>query len=479
MPPRSRSRQVGSSEASPTLSPANSPPKRNRSTRRTDLSGMDLGSEKDDEEYSEPQAEPEDEEEVEEEDEADDGEAEMEEDDEVDTPKRKKRDRTAVKIEEKSVEPDAEAVNSEDKTANGEGNETKGEGEEDEEEEEEEEEEEAEATTGGKEKRALPKKRGRKRTKLTLNEDGAYYDEDGNLLNIVNDEVVVEDQDPNGKLKVDEFGNLQGDRQYRNKIFTVLGQGDRKYMVSTEPARSVGFRDSYLLFKTHNLLFKRVCNNEEKMDLIERNIIPNSYKGRSVNLVTARSIYREFGAKVLKDGKKVIDDFWEQRARDNGDKEGEYADPNELYNYNMARNGGFEAPGMSNAGPNQPTPISGAALVGYQNDPTWMYQIATQTREVNNRLLEIRSQSFRGVKDVYTGLTFFPWGTQPTKSVMKKVISNSANDKDMIVDTQFANPNIRQKFTGLSSVPKLIIDSIEDESLKESILGQIDYEKSM
>lgn len=492
MPPRSRNRATRG-DMSAGSSPANTPPRRSRSARTADLSGMDLGSEKDDEEYNEPAAD----EEEEEEEEVD---ANEEEEEEISLNKRK-RDRKAVTEEDKeseSAEVDAEPVEEGDKEGKEQDAGEQEEGEEEEEEEEEEEGEgegeggEGEGEGGGegenKERKQGPKKRGRKRTKLTMNEDGGYYDEDGNLLHIVNDEVVIENEDPKGKEKIDESGNLQGGRRFRNKVFTVLGQGDRKYMVSTEPARLVGFRDSYLLFKTHSNLFKRVCNHEEKMDLIERNIIPNSYKGRSVNLVTARSIYREFGAKVLVDGKKVIDDFWEQKARDNGDIEGEYADPAELYNYNMARNGGLDGQTPHPSHNNQPTPLSGTALVGYQNDPTWMYQIATQTRELNSRLLELRGLSFRGVKDVYTGLNFFPAGTQASICDMKRVVEDkdenqeskpSKDDETIVIDTKFVNPDIRKKVTGLKSLPKLFIDGINDDDLKASIMAQIQYEKSM
>ena len=75
-------------------------------------------------------------------------------------------------------------------------------------------------------------------------------------LIIENDEVVIPQEDPKGKEKID--GGLSSrDRKFRMKTFKLLGKGDRLYMISTEPARLVGFRDSYLLFKTHRTLFKK------------------------------------------------------------------------------------------------------------------------------------------------------------------------------------------------------------------------------
>lgn len=345
-----------------------------------------------------------------------------------------------------------------------------GEGDEDEDDEDEEEEDgdedegNEESKLTNKPERKVPKKRGRKKLRITVLEDGAF-DEDGNPLNIRDEEVIIENEDPKGLEKVDELGFLKGGRRYRVKTFTILNHGDKQFMVSTEPARLVGFRDSYLLFKTHRSLFKKVCNYEEKMDLIERHIIPNSYKGRSVNLVTARSIFREFGAKIIYDGKKVIDDFWEQRAIDNGDIPGTYADPTEVRHVIPSES---EIPSGSGN-----TPVSSTTLFNYQHDPTWMYLIAAQTREYNTKLLEQRSLVIiRGLKDVYTGLTFYPLSTQPTKSTLVKV----EDSKDTVYEAYVDNPNILRKYTGLSTIPKNILEELDDQELLNEIKSQQDYE---
>lgn len=328
----------------------------------------------------------------------------------------------------------------------------------------------------------MPKKRGRKKLKLTLVEDG-FVDDEGNQLNVIDDEIVMENEDPKGQQKVDKNGQLVGDRVYRMKTFTILGHGDRLYMVSTEPARLVGFRDSYLLFKTHKWLFKKVCTHEEKMDLINRHIIPNSYKGRLVNLVTARSIFREFGARIVKDGRKITDDFWEQRARERGDVEGEYADPAELYMTKHITSGlGLSGTTQENAGSGTP-PVSNpaasavlasSAAVKYQTDPSWMYKIVVQTLGYNRRLQDDRALSFRGIKDTYTGLNFFPLITQSTAALHKKV-SVEPQGK-LISDVGYYNQDIRKKVTGLKDVPSDIFNDIDPE-IKKAILDQQAYER--
>lgn len=160
-------------------------------------------------------------------------------------------------------------------------------------------------------------------------------------MDVIDDEVALP-EDPEGETKVDKMGNLLGGREYRVRTFTILNRGERQYMLSTEPARCIGFRDSYLFFQKHKMLYKIIIDEDEKRDLIEREIIPHSYKGRAIGVVTARSVFREFGAKIVIGGRKVIDDYYAQAARDRGDVEGELAvpedklpPPGEPYNKNQ------------------------------------------------------------------------------------------------------------------------------------------------
>jgi chromatin structure-remodeling complex protein RSC7 len=160
-------------------------------------------------------------------------------------------------------------------------------------------------------------------------------DKEGNQLDVVDDEAQVDD-DPEGNEKVDSSGHLQGGREYRVRTFTIMGREDRLYMLSTEPARCCGFRDSYLFFTKHPKLFKVLIGEEEKKDLIERDILPNSYKGRNIGVVTARSVFREFGARIIVGGRRIIDDYKVAEARENGEVEGELADPDDIVPSNIA-----------------------------------------------------------------------------------------------------------------------------------------------
>lgn len=145
-------------------------------------------------------------------------------------------------------------------------------------------------------------------------------------MEVANDEIVLP-IDPEGETKVDSLGNLQAGREYRVRTFTLPSRGGRLYMLSTEPARCTGFRDSYLFFTKHIHLHKIIINDAEKHDIIKRDIIPHSYKGRAIGVVTARSVFREFGARIIVGGRRIIDDYNVKAARERGDIEGELADP--------------------------------------------------------------------------------------------------------------------------------------------------------
>lgn len=216
-------------------------------------------------------------------------------------------------------------------------------------------------------------------------------DKEGNMMDVVNDEVELP-EDAEGEKKVDKLGYLQDGREYRCRTFTVHGRGKRLYMLSTEPARCVGFRDSYLFFAKHKRLFKIIIDEEEKRDMIERELIPHSYKGRAIGIVTARSVFREFGAQIIVGGKRVTDDYEVTKAREEGVEEGSLADPNdafkdgEAYNKNqyVAWHG---ASSVYHSG--QPTVpqqtgkmIDGKKRKIMVNDVNWMLEHAREARYV-------------------------------------------------------------------------------------------------
>ncbi|PYI04863.1 hypothetical protein BO78DRAFT_157465 [Aspergillus sclerotiicarbonarius CBS 121057] len=249
-------------------------------------------------------------------------------------------------------------------------------------------------------------------------------DKEGNMMDVIDDEVALPD-DLEGETKVDKNGNLQGDREYRVRVFTILNRGDRKYMLSTEPARCIGFRDSYLFFQKHKLLYKIIIDDEAKRDLIEREIIPHSYKGRAIGVVTARSVFREFGAKIIVGGKKVLDDYNVQAARERGDVEGETAvpedklpPPGEPYNKNqyVAWHGASSV--YHTSAPSVPLP-TGKAVDSKKRKVTvtgdnWMLEHAREASNFNSLMSLARRENLEGQYDIHTNVVQYPKIMQPT-----------------------------------------------------------------
>ncbi|EEH44305.1 uncharacterized protein PADG_00594 [Paracoccidioides brasiliensis Pb18] len=249
-------------------------------------------------------------------------------------------------------------------------------------------------------------------------------DKEGNMMDVVNDEVDLP-EDPEGETKVDKLGNLLGGREYRVRTFTILNKGERLYMLSTEPARCIGFRDSYLFFQKHKLLFKIIIDDDAKRDLIERELIPHSYKGRAIGVVTARSVFREFGAKIIIGGRKVIDDYSAQAARERGDVEGELAvpedklpGPGETYDKNryVAWHG---ASSVYHSGvPSVPMPMGKITdpkkrKVVITND-NWMIEHSREASRFNSSILATRRENLNGQYDIHTNTMLYPRIMQPT-----------------------------------------------------------------
>jgi chromatin structure-remodeling complex protein RSC7 len=337
-------------------------------------------------------------------------------------------------------------------------------------------------------------------------------DKEGTMMDVVNDEVLLP-EDEEGEEKVDKQGNLQGGRDYRVRIFTIKGRGERQYMLSTEPARCCGFRDSYLFFTKHMKLYKVIIDDNEKRDLIDREIIPHSYKGRSIGVCTARSVFREFGARIIIGGKRVIDDYYVTEAKELGVVEGELADPNdrlpppgEPYNKNqyVAWHG---ASSVYHTGvPSVPTangkPLPGKRKINITS-ANWQFEHGRAARyefpiylpsetctnsydsRFNSNLTALRRANLEGVYDPHTNLMCYPKVTQPTHArweeapVHETDVPPLVRQKYLVVDSFFQQPVFAG--LGLPGPDANFIDvganglpDVDDEDLQNMKTGERD-----
>lgn len=155
-------------------------------------------------------------------------------------------------------------------------------------------------------------------TKTTIKALPTVRDHTSDQLNPEGDEYIPREYDDAGEGKVDANGYLQGNREYKLKTFTLPGRAEKLFMLATECARTLQYRDSYLLFNKNRSLFKIIAQPKEKEELVSRDILPYSYRSRQIAIVTARSMFRQFGSRVVKDGRRVRDDYWEAKARKQG-----------------------------------------------------------------------------------------------------------------------------------------------------------------
>ncbi|KAG5913800.1 hypothetical protein E4U42_000874 [Claviceps africana] len=162
-------------------------------------------------------------------------------------------------------------------------------------------------------------------TKPTVKALPTVRDHTTDQLNQAGDEYLPREFDEFGEKKVMANGQLLGNRTYRCRTFLVPNRGDKLFMLATECARVLGYRDSYLLFNKNRSLFKIIASQTEKDDLVQQEILPFSYRSRQIAIVTARSMFRQFGSRVIENGRRVRDDYWETKARKQGFTEADLA----------------------------------------------------------------------------------------------------------------------------------------------------------
>lgn len=139
------------------------------------------------------------------------------------------------------------------------------------------------------------------------------------------DEYLPREIDDAGEKKVMPNGALHGGREYSCRTFLLPDRGDKLFMLATECAQVLGYRDSYLLFNKNRSLFKIIANQTDKDDLVSQEILPSPYRSRQIAFVTARSMFRQFGSRMIVNGRRIRDDYWESKARKQGFTEADLA----------------------------------------------------------------------------------------------------------------------------------------------------------
>jgi len=185
------------------------------------------------------------------------------------------------------------------------------------------------------------------------------------------DEHATVDLDQAGETKVTPSGYLGGGREYAIQTFQIIGHGEKIFMLATEVARLTGYRDSYLFFLRNRTLRKVVTTQTEKEDLISQGVIPFSYRSRQISVVTARSVFIQFGHRVIKNGQRVRDDYYEERARKDHHTELHATEGRELRHQAAvaAATAAINTTNSHNAHPPPPAPVAIASNVAHSDIP--------------------------------------------------------------------------------------------------------------
>ncbi|RXK36924.1 hypothetical protein M231_05826 [Tremella mesenterica] len=137
----------------------------------------------------------------------------------------------------------------------------------------------------------------------------------GKEYTVGDDELVLPD-DVKGDAKIDLEGRLLGGREYKIVTFTspYRRNPNRLYGLTIDVARACGYVDSLAFLRRCPLLLKLSCKEEERQMLIDIGRVSGNLKHRMVTMVCMRNTFKVMGARLIKDGKWVTDDYYEEEA---------------------------------------------------------------------------------------------------------------------------------------------------------------------
>ncbi|GMM35587.1 hypothetical protein DASC09_029120 [Saccharomycopsis crataegensis] len=138
------------------------------------------------------------------------------------------------------------------------------------------------------------------------------------------DEYLQIMTDNAGEQKISKNGFFY-DKDQQDRIvvstFTLPGRGKRLFVVATDISKELQFRDSYLFLHKNKSLVKFVTNDQDKAFLIDHKILPAPFKSRTIGVITFRSLFLIYGARLLRNGIRIKDDYWEDLGKTQGFKE--------------------------------------------------------------------------------------------------------------------------------------------------------------
>ncbi|KAH8804538.1 chromatin remodelling complex Rsc7/Swp82 subunit-domain-containing protein [Xylogone sp. PMI_703] len=133
---------------------------------------------------------------------------------------------------------------------------------------------------------------------------------------IEDDERLSQEYDQAGEAKVTPLGYLLDGRVYRCQTFPLRSRDGNLFMLATQCSSILGYQDLDTMFRENRSLRKIMATEAEKEDLILcqliRGLSPSDLQ-KPLAIVSAKSVFRQFGSKIIFNGQPVKDDYWESR----------------------------------------------------------------------------------------------------------------------------------------------------------------------
>ena len=222
------------------------------------------------------------------------------------------------------------------------------------------------------------------------------------------------------------------------------------FMFSKDPAALLGFRDSFVFLKKNPKLVKVHVTDAEKGYLVQHNLLRSTFRTREVSVVTARSVFKQFGHRVLKKGRRGRDDYYYTGEIDDAEFADDHSEEETGKEGNEKSWSPFAVSGRNNLTSNSRrtnTTISNtstklsaaaaAAAVPVINETNWMHHVALSIRNFNTQLCEYRRDN-PSFFDLHTNVHQIPSSKPPLrllyemteKPIKKESIPQTTEDTD-------------------------------------------------
>lgn len=242
-------------------------------------------------------------------------------------------------------------------------------------------------------------------------------------------------------------------REYKVPTFTLPTRGDEVFMLAMDPARLFNYRDSYLFFQRNPYLRRVRLTEEERNLLVDQRKLVHWFRNRDVAVVSARSCFKCFGHRIIKNGRRIVDDYFETRAREEGDSHDSEDGENIPRRALISRN-------SHGSGYNASTPV---------NAETWLHHAALAVRGFNAQLHQRRAEK-SVFYDIHTNVHQIASATQPTSCRYECV--DSSKDEFSVGEVQFEKNSAGSNFRGIG---RDILDGTYDV---EDVLNSLPDDKS-